>query len=92
MSIIDAIIIGTTIGTIAVTDIIPITALPELLPARRPMSQRSLFGCYLVFPTNSTASRTVVAGDFRWQDRLAAWALIQGFDERERAALSDCRD
>jgi O-methyltransferase involved in polyketide biosynthesis len=40
----------------------------------------------------STASRTVVAGDFRWQDRLAAWALIQGFDERERAALSDCRD
>jgi hypothetical protein len=41
MSIIGAIIIGTTIGiigTIAVTDIILITALPELLPARRPMS------------------------------------------------------
>jgi hypothetical protein len=57
MSIIDAIIIGTTIGTIAVTDIIPITALPELLPARRPMSQRSLFGCYLVFPTKDILLR-----------------------------------
>ena len=57
MSIIDAIIIGTTIGTIAVTDIILITALPELLPARRPMSQRSLFGCYLVFPTKDILLR-----------------------------------
>jgi len=46
--------------------------------------------CYEVL-LSSTASRTVVAGDFRWQDRLAAWALIQGFDEREREAFSDCR-
>jgi hypothetical protein len=37
---------------------------------------------------SSTASRTVVVGDVRWQDRLAAWALIQGFDEREREPLS----
>jgi hypothetical protein len=60
MSIIGAIIIGTTIGiigTIAVTDIILITALPELLPARRPMSERSLFGCYLVFPTKDILLR-----------------------------------
>ena len=41
--------------------------------------------------TTSTASRTIVIGDCRWQDRLAAWALIQGFDERDREALSDCR-
>jgi len=27
---------------------------------------------------SSTASRTIVIGDCRWQDRLAAWALIQG--------------
>ena len=41
---------------------------------------------------NSTASRTVVVGDFQWLDRLAAWALIQGFDEREGEARADCRD
>jgi hypothetical protein len=41
---------------------------------------------------SSTASRTVVVGDFHWLDRLAAWALIQGFDEREGEALADCRD
>ncbi len=41
---------------------------------------------------NSTASRTVVVGDFHWLDRLAAWALIQGFDEREGEARADCRD
>jgi hypothetical protein len=47
---------------------------------------------YLEQAFSSTASRTVVVGDFHWLDRLAAWALIQGFDEREGEALADCRD
>lgn len=40
---------------------------------------------------SSTASGTVVVIDVRGEDRLAAWTLIQGFDEGEREALSDCR-
>ena len=47
---------------------------------------------YPIAVPNSTASRTVVVGDFHWLDRLAAWALIQGFDEREGEARADCRD
>ena len=56
------------------------------------MSSVSLIEAHGTGTPSSTASRTVVVGDFRWPDRLAAWALIQGFDEREREALSDCRD